>query len=254
MRLVGVHLQQTIDLIDARRPSAVAELNADGALVGLAFAVSDAEIIDAAGGPPALVAVDAPLTVTNETGRRDLDHLLAWCDVPVFPASRRRLTQVHGGIRGPGLRVAATAAHLDVVETVPDLALRLLSFCDEGGPSGDLAADRARWVGIRPPQFRPKRAGRARAQGILAAAALLRRHVDLGGWAPLAHPDDWSAIRDAAAVDAIACAWVAHRAAREPGGVLRLGDVLLPVDGHLRTRIEINLARLAGSEPHGDRS
>ena len=96
---------------------------------------------------------------------------------------------------------------------------------------------------------RAKGAGRARPDGFPAARALLGRHLDLGGWAPAADADEWRALDDAARLDALACAALALRRAREPGRTMALGTpergrMLLPVDANLRERVEVNLARL----------
>lgn len=249
MRFLGLHLLQSVGLVDSPRPSAVAEIDADGALQGLTFAACDAEVLTALGAAPAVVAVDAPLAVVNETGRRDVELVLAWCDVPAFPVSRRRLIQVFGGIRGPALRAAA-APGLDLIETLPDLALRLMLYEETFGAGlVDLQEYRARWLRLRAPVYRPKGAGRARGAGILEVAAIVGRHVDLGGWAPSTRTDDWTAIRDAAALDAILCATVARRTSL-PGATATIGDpargaLVAPVDANLAARIRVNEARLA---------
>ena len=250
MRFLGLHLLQSVELVDSPRPSAVAAVDAEGALQGLTFAARDADVLAALGAPPAVVAVDAPLTVANETGQRDAELILAWCDVPAFPVSRRRLAQVFGGIRGPGLRAAAPHG-IEMVETLPDLVLRLMLYEEAfGAEQVDLLDYRARWLGLRPPVYRPKGAGRARGAGILEAAALVGRHVDLGGWAPSTRTDDWTAIRDAAALDAILCATVARRTSL-PGATATIGHpargaLVVPVDANLAARLRVNQARLAG--------
>jgi hypothetical protein len=178
-----------------------------------------------------------------------VERLLAWCDIPVFPVSRRRLQQVFGGLRG--VRIAESlVGTVELVETSPDLVLRQLAW-EERHPGAplDLADYRERWIALRPPAYRPKGPGRAKPAGIIAAHALLARHVDLQGWLPSGAGDDWNAIRDAAALDAIACAYVTWRATVEPGRVLRIGrpdrgEMLLPVDANLAARIAINLDRL----------
>ena len=250
MRTVGLHLLQSLDLVDTPRPSTVAELDPSGALNRLEHVATDAEIGVAIGDSPALVVADSPLAVPNDAGQRDVERLLAWCDVPVFPVSRRRLEQVFGGLRGVRLAEALPREEVELVETSPDLVLRLLAW-EERHPGAplDLADYRAKWIGLRPASYRPKGPGRAKPAGIAAAHALLARHVDLQGWLPSEAGDDWSAIRNAAALDAIACAYVAWRATAEPGRVLRigrrdLGEMLLPVDANLAARIAINLDRL----------
>ena len=249
MRLLGLHLLQSLPLIDSPRPSAVAEIDTSGRLSRLVFATSLVEVMGAIGPPPARVLVDAPLVVANQTGRRDVESVLAWCDVAAFPASRQRMAQVFGGVRGEELRARAPDG-IEMAEALPDLALRLMLWEEAtGGAAIDLAEYRARWLGMRAPVYRPKAAGRARPTGLADAHTLLARHVDLGGWHPSGDPDDWAAIRDAAALDAVACAYVAWREATMTGGVMTLGtpasgELVLPVDANLRDRLELTLARL----------
>jgi hypothetical protein len=246
---VGLHLLQSLDLVDTPRPSTVAELDPSGALIRLEHFATDAEIVVALGDSPVLVVADCPLAVPNDAGQRDVERLLAWCDIPVFPVSRRRLQQVFGGLRG--VRIAESlVGTVELVETSPDLVLRQLAW-EERHPGAplDLADYRERWIALRPPAYRPKGPGRAKPAGIIAAHALLARHVDLQGWLPSGAGDDWNPIRDAAALDAIACAYVTWRATVEPGRVLRIGrpdrgEMLLPVDANLAARIAINLDRL----------
>lgn len=260
MRAIGVHLVQSVDLVDTPRRSVVIELDRDGALMRIAAASQMDEIVAAIGPAPALVVVDAPLVVPNESGQRDVERILAWCDVPAFPVSRGRLAKVHAGLRGVEL-AGALPATVTAIETHLDLALRLLMWVEHGGGEPvDLAAYRAHWLAIRAPTYRPKGPGRANAGGIVSVAALLARNVDLGDWTPTASGDDWGPILDAAILDAIVCAFVAHRAIHTPDGVLTIGtplrgQMLVPVDANLRGRLDATVARLtvegtiAGAQP-----
>ncbi len=248
MRAVGVHLMPLVGAPDPRRPSVVVELDAQGGIERMTMATTVAEIADAVRGAPALVAVDAPLAVPNEGGRRPVEDLLGWLDVNVFPSARGRLTSVYGGIRGEELDPALRAVGAEPVETAPDLVLRLLAWEAEGVRT-DLGTFRARWLGLRPPTYRPKGAGRAKPAGLAPAAALLARVVDMGGWAPDPR-DDWAAIRDAAILDAVACAHVAWRAVAGPAdSTLRIDtgtvDMLLPCDPNLAERVQVNVTRMA---------
>ncbi|MGI9538661.1 MAG: hypothetical protein ACR2N6_00760, partial [Miltoncostaeaceae bacterium] len=90
-----MHLQQTLGDAGFRK-SAVAIVGGDGRLEGLATAEDDAELVAHIHDDAALIVVDAPLVIPNTEGRRDLERLLEWCDVPVFPTSIARLTKLHG--------------------------------------------------------------------------------------------------------------------------------------------------------------
>ncbi len=246
---VGLHLQQRAALVGAGRPSVVALVGADASLLDVRRVDGDAEVL-AAVPTCERVCVDAPLVVVNDEGARDVERLLAWLDIPTFPSSRRRLAALHGGLRGEALRGGLAARAGDVVEAVPDATLRQIMI--ESGrldaSTMELAEYRRAWLGLRPPRYRPKGDGRARPAGTAAAAAIVARVVDLGGWAPRADADDWGAIEDAAVLDAVICAYTALRA-DDPTRALRLGtpergEILLAADRAMRMRGAVNLARL----------
>lgn len=255
--MAGVHLLQAPALIDTPRPSVVAVMNDTGRLIGLERAADDASVLAALEAVPALalVAVDAPLAVPNDRGQRDLERVMAWCDAPVFPASRERLVKVHGALRGADLAPAldGTAAG-GAWEASPDQVLRQIAWEREhpaDAPALDLAEYRALWPARRAPVYRPKGPGRARPAGVAPAWELLAGAVDLDGWIPSGGGDDWSAIDDAACLDAIACAYAALRALRGdgPGGAVRLGDarvgrILVPADANLAGRIDLTVQRM----------
>ena len=251
--VAGIHLLQGLELVDTPRRSAVARLDPEGRLTALDLASPDDEIAALVGDAGVrAVAVDAPLHVPNATGRRDAEAVLAWCDVAAFPSSRRRLEQVHGGVRGEALAPRLEAPGRAVLEALPDQVLRQIAWERDhppGAPAIDLLDYRTAWIGVRAPVFRPKGTGRARPDGTLAAWRLLDGVVDLGGWAPAPPADDWAAIADAARVDAICCAYAALRTVRgsavsiETGGGSRL---TLPADGNLASRVAMTLERLRG--------
>jgi len=253
VRLIGLHLLQPLGLVAGERRSALAEVDAGGRLLRLELLGSDAEILAALPPAPALVVVDAPLAVPDEEGQRDVEWLLAWCDATVFPVSRRRLRQVFGGARGVDLAERLAAGGRTVAETVPDLVLRQLAWerrRPAGAPPLDLAAYRTAWLGVRAPVYRPKGAGRARPAGLAPAHALLAGALDLAGWSPAPDPDDWTALHDAALLDALACACVALRVQRDAAGLTATvgtperGLVVLAADANLRERLAVNLARM----------
>ena len=187
----------------------------------------------------------------NLDGSRDAERVLAWCDVPAFPVSRRRLERVHGGARGVALAPSLARPAAPVRETLPDLVLRELEWEREhppDAPAMDLADYRPAWLGVRAPAYRPKGRGRARPAGLAPARALLAGVLDLGGWAPRTDGGDWDALHDAARLDALCCAYAALRLARGEGtatvGDPESGHVAFPADANLRGRVDLTVRRL----------
>lgn len=251
--VLGLHLVQHLPLVDSPRRSVVARLDDAGRLDGLWRAGPDEEVLAvvAQAGGAALVA-DAPLVVPSERGRRDVEAVLSWCDVSAFPVSARRLRQVTGGTRGADLAAALAGPGRWTAEGLPDQVLRQIAWERDhppGAPPIDLADYRAAWIGVRAPAYRPKGAGRARPAGVAAAWRLVAGAVDLGGRRPAEAGDDWSAIDDAAVVDAVCCAYAARRVEDGRGllvGTPERGRVALPADANLRDRIALTLERLRG--------
>ena len=168
---------QPIDLIGSPRRSAVACLDDAGALVTLELADRDDDLLAALPGDAAWLCVDAPLAVPNLDGSRDAEKVLAWCDVPAFPVSRRRLERVHGGARGVDLAPSLARSGRAVRETLPDLVLRELEWERQhppGAPAMDLADYRPASIGVRAPVYRPKGRGRARPAGLQPAGRCWR--------------------------------------------------------------------------------
>ena len=234
------------------RRSAVARIDGAGRLEALALAGGDDEVVAAVPEDAAWVVVDAPLAVPNADGSRDAERVLAWCDVPAFPVSRRRLERVFGGARGVTLAPSLARPGRELRETLPDLVLRELEWEREhppGAPAMELADYRPAWLGVRAPAYRPKGGGRARQAGMARAHELLSGVLDLGGWAPGPAGDDWGELHDAARLDALCCAYAALRLARGEGaatvGGPASGQVAFPADANLRGRVELTLRRLA---------
>lgn len=251
--VAGIHLLQGLELVGTPRRSAVARLDREGRLTALDLASDDAAIAALLDGADVeAVAVDAPLHVPNATGRRDVEAVLAWCDVAAFPSSRRRLEQVHGGVRGEALAPLLGGPGRAVLEALPDQVLRQIAWERDhpaGAPAIDLLDYRTAWVGVRAPVHRPKGTGRARPDGVLAAWRLLDGALDLGGWTPAPPADDWAAIADAARVDAICCAYAALRHVRGSAASIDVGggrQLTLPADANLTARVGLTLERLRG--------
>lgn len=251
MRIAGLHLAQSLEHARGRPRSAIAEVDGAGRVTRLVLAGSDAEILAALPGAPALVVVDAALAVPNADGRRDLEVVLSWCDVPLFPTSRRRLERVYGGARGVSLAAQMAARGLAAVEASPDLVLRELLWersHPADAPPLELRTYREAWLGVRAPAYRPKGRGRARPAALAEAHALLAGALDLGDWAPAPDPGDWEAIEDAARLDALACAYAGLRHLVLGDSLLlgtrERGRILIPADRNLAGRIALHVERL----------
>jgi len=248
----GIHLMPVIDAIGSPRPSCVAGIDAGGGIAHLSLADTDDQLLASVPASAEIVAVDAPLIVENVAGQRSVEHLLSWLDVPVFPNSIARLTQLYGGLRGVGLRARLAEREVRIVESVPDLVLRELAWeaiHPATEPPLPLARYREAWLAVRAPRYRPKGRGRAQPAGRAPAAALLAGVIDLGGWLPIDDPDDWQAIADAARLDAMASAYAAWRLLTDPDHTLLLGDpatpLAVPADANLRARADLHLGRCA---------
>ncbi len=250
--VLGLHLVAHIDLIDSPRRSVVARVDARGRLQSLEEASHDDEVVALMAADAAALVVDAPLVVPGGAGRRDAETVLAWCDVTAFPVTERRLRQVTGGVRGVSLAPSLERPGRLLAECLPDLVLRQIVWERAhplGAPALDLADYRAAWIGVRAPVYRPKGAGRARPAGVAAAWDLLAGVLDLAGWTPSAGDDDWTAIRDAAVLDALCCAYAALRVTAGDGLLLgspERGRVAVPADANLRGRISLTLDRMRG--------
>ena len=251
MRAVGIHLNPEMRRDDPPGRSAVAEIDPDGALRTVHMCRRDEEIVALTGNSPALVVIDAPIAIPDDTaGRRDVEQVLAWLDIPAFPVTRTRLEKVHGGARGPGLR-ALMAGHT-MVEGIPDQVIRQLLWEREhpiGAPPLGLADYRAAWLGVRAPAFRP-RGGRARNDGLAPAREVLADAADLTAWPAPERTGDLAALDEAAAIDAVACALLARRCVDGPGdrwalvGDAAAGRIALAACPEMIERAGINIARL----------
>ncbi len=248
---LGLHLLAHMDLVSSPRRSVVARLDPGGCLRDLAEGAGDDEVIaliEARAAP--VVVVDAPLVVPDAAGRRDAEQVLAWCDVPAFPVSGRRLETVYGGARGVALAPRLGAGGRTALEAVPDQVLRQIAWEGAhplGRPAIPLADYREAWLRVRAPRYRPKGVGRAHPDGVLAAWRLLAGVVDLDGWTPAEATDDWVSIADAARIDAICCAYAGLRLARGEAVVVGApgrGTVVLPADANLRARVAATVERL----------
>jgi predicted nuclease with RNAse H fold len=246
----GIHVMPVVDAIASPRRSCVVGVDATGRVDEVALVDTDDAIIDAIPSDARVVALDAPVSVTNATGRRPVESILSWLDVAAFPNSTDRLAKVYGGTRGVVLAARLDARPMRVIETLPDLVLREIDWERAHAPDAppmELSEYRAAWLGVRAPRYRPKGTGRATPSGRSSATALLARVLDLNGWVPAAAPDDWHAIGDAAVLDAMACAYTAWRLAVSPETCLVLpdpdGPFVAPADANLRLRAALHIHR-----------
>ncbi|MBE3598938.1 MAG: DUF429 domain-containing protein [Limnochordaceae bacterium] len=106
MRYIGVDLAWS-----GNRPSGIVVLGEQGDVESWGYLVELSAIasfcLAASGEEPAIVAVDAPLEVPNETGQRPAERallrLFAERRLGAHVVSRRRLLSVHGSLRGEDL-------------------------------------------------------------------------------------------------------------------------------------------------------
>ena len=75
-----------VDLVDTPRRSSWSNWHRHGSSDGRSRGRHDRRDRRGDRAEPALVVVDAPLVVPNESGQRDVERILAWCDVPAFPS------------------------------------------------------------------------------------------------------------------------------------------------------------------------
>jgi predicted nuclease with RNAse H fold len=223
MRTVGLHLAQK----PGTGASVLVEIEA-GAVCAPRQAQSDAEILAALPEAPALVVVDAPLAIPNEIGKRDVEAVLLWCDIPAFPVSRRRIQALFGGARGVELARKMLERGYETAETLPDHVTRqLLWERARGGRAPlDLGAYRERWVQVRTPDER-------------AARELLGEAIDLTAWPPEGN---------GAELSAVACAYAGWRHLTGLSsidlGTPDRGRMLLPADTNLVERVAVNVERM----------
>ena len=246
MHVAGLHLDPTLDPTRGSRISAIAQI-VDARLHRCEVVEDDDEILSTLPPPPALVVVDAPLAIPNTTGKRDAETLLAWCDIPAFPVSLRRVHALYGGMRGIVLGGRMAERGYEIAETLPDLVFRQILW-ERARPAGsaplDLRAYREAWLGIRAPAFRPGRRGLPRDVQVQDAVELLRDVLDLDAWAPDADRPQ----HVAAELDAIACAYSGWRHATGMAsvevGTPERGRLLIPADANLAARLAVNAERL----------
>ena len=100
VRVVGIHLLQSLDLVESPRRSAVARLDDAGRLEALALADGDDEVLGRGAGRGRVGRGRRPRPCRTPEGSRDAERVLAWCDVPGLPRPARRLERVFGGARG----------------------------------------------------------------------------------------------------------------------------------------------------------
>lgn len=126
MRYIGIDLAWS-----DRNPSGLVVIDDAGEVKASAY-LTDLDAIAGfclthATGEPALVAVDAPLAVPNERGHREADRalmrLFGGRRLGAHVASRSRLTELYGGVRGEALLARLGGTVDGVIEVYPHAAL-----------------------------------------------------------------------------------------------------------------------------------
>lgn len=236
-----------------RHRTGMAVLDESGRLIDIAEAVGDGDLlawlaVHTHG--PCLVAFDAPLVVTNETGRRaceaQLGRHFARYHAGAHPTSRAKAEFADGGrayrlALELGLDVSDAAARRRAIEVYPHPAIVMLFGLDR----------------VLPYKHKPGRdlpdlkAALLRLTGLLEG--LETRHPPLH----LAASAQWTALVDAVhgarrkselravedRVDAVLCAYIARYADARPAAVRTFGDVargtiLIPVDEVMAAEID----------------
>ncbi len=204
MRFVGVDLAWT-----EHRGSGLVVLDERGRLESWAYRVELEAVasfcLAQTGDEPAMIAVDAPLCVPNETGHRAVDRalmrLFAGRRLGVHAASRRRLLQAYGGLRGERLVERLAGRGCPVIEVYPHAAL-------------------VAWLDLPAPLAYKRGSRHERLAGLQRLATLLRRRtgadppLDVDGVPWLPEPREAAASRAAvermeSLLDALICAHVA---------------------------------------------
>ena len=221
-------------------PTGGCAVDCDGRIVDERFLGSDDEIIgwiESRLSGPAVVAIDAPLLVPNETGRRppenDLARVYGARKAGPHSSNRKRLLGVHGTIRGEGL--VARLAPLGFTDPWSPGERTLLevfphpTIIEAFGIEERLVYKAKKGVGV--PQRR---------QGLRSLAQLLKQLEDADP--PLVGPEieisdevrgrALKAIEDR--LDAQVCAWVASVWGRYPDRVRLFGDAAV---GHIAVPI-----------------
>lgn len=223
MRVAGLHLSQK----PGTGVSVLVEIDG-GAVCEPRRLESDAEILAALPVPPALVVMDAPLAIPNKTGKRDVEAVLLWCDIPAFPVSGRRIQALYGRARGVELAREMADRGYETAETLPDHVTRqLLWERDRAGLAPlDLGVYRERWLRMRTPDP-------VTARGLLGEAL----DLTLGP----AEGDD-------AGLRAVASAYAGWRHLTASTsidlGTPERGRMILPGDANLAERLAINVERM----------
>ena len=202
------------------RRSAVARLDPEGRLTALDLADADDDLVGPGSAPDrGVLAVDAPLAVPDETGRRDVEARPRLVRRPGLPgvapppgaASRRRPRRGARAARWP--RPGAS-----VREALPDLVLRQIAW-ERDHPAGRAAARPGRRTGRRGSACAP-RCTAPRAPAGPGPAGLLAGVAPAGGGdrprrmgAGRRRPTTGARSTTPPALDAICCAYTALRMA-----------------------------------------
>ena len=173
VRVVGIHLLQSLDLVGSPRRSAVARLDGAGRLEALALADGDDEVAAAV---PDEAAVGRGRRAPGGAQRPGQARRGARARLVRRPRLPRLARAAGAGASAapaasPSRRALARPGR-ELRETLPDLVLREIEWEREHPPDApalDLADYRPAWLGIRAPAYRPKGRGRARPAGMARA-------------------------------------------------------------------------------------
>lgn len=208
----------------------------DGVVIAESMVLSDDEIVETIAGlgdGPVTVAIDAPLVVPNDTGRRrceaELHSMYGSRHAGPHPSNRQLLIRFHGRIRGEdllarlqrrGFGLPAAGTSRTIFECYPHPAIIEMFGLDE----------RLRYKAKRGMRVADRRAGLTTLSTLVDSLG----HAEPGLVAPRLVVDEsvrgraLKAVEDA--LDARICAWVAALWNRQPDRLRCFGD---PAGAHI---------------------
>lgn len=240
MNFVGLDLAWgSLDLDKKPKPTGIAALDADGELLSVQAAVFDDEVravLNPYVGGPCVVAIDAPLLVTNQTGRRKAEADLG-NDFGKFDAGAHSANIERFGTDPRGARLTRIMGlNIDPHSTSPRRAIEVFPH-----PATVALFKRGRIFKIksgRPEQRKPQLLEYMAAIENLATASVPMYTADNDDWNRLRNDVEqatrqYELDRAEDPIDAVMCAYIALYAEHRPEDITIYGDY--PANGYILT-------------------